>query len=118
MDFCKYGEDKEERLGKKQAENILSVLRYEINLEQKLMIFNRHLVDQNSFIDSSKIGIQGANYGGFITGRVLEKDALSFNPLISCAIMESPLVDWKNYGNINVLQKCIHASFCYRRFLC
>ena len=92
----------EEQLGSKQADALLSVLRYEAQFFHELIIFDRYLVDQNSFIDSSKIGIQGAHYGGFLIGRVLEKDAMSSNPLISCAIMQNPIVEWRNYGTLHV----------------
>ena len=58
----------------------------------------RHLVEKFSFVDSSKIGVQGVRYGGFISGLLLAKDALSRNPIIKCAITQSPIVDWKSYG--------------------
>ena len=94
----------EEQLGSKQADALLSVLRYEAQFLHELIILDRYLVDQNSFIDSSKIGIQGAHYGGFLIGRVLEKDAMSSNPLISCAIMQNPIVEWRNYGTLHVVK--------------
>ena len=50
-------------------------------------------------MDSSKVGIRGSQYGGFISGLLLAKDAQSQSPIIKCAITQSPIVDWKNYGN-------------------
>ena len=59
-----------------------------------------------SFVDSSKIGIHGTRYGGFISGLLLAKDAQSGAPIIKSAITESPIVDWKNYGNFNNPNVC------------
>lgn len=79
----KFSESDTKQLGKRQVEDTYLVL--------------RHLVETFSFVDSSKIGIHGTRYGGFISGLLLAKDAQSESPIIKCAITESPIVDWKNY---------------------
>jgi len=78
-----FAESDTKQLGKRQVEDTYLILRY--------------LVDEFSFIDSSKIGVHGTRYGGFISGLLLAKDAQSRSPIIKCAITQSPIVDWKNY---------------------
>jgi len=78
-----FAESDAKQLGKRQVEDLYLVL--------------RHLVEKFSFVDTSKIGIHGVRYGGFIAGLLLAKDALSRNPIIKCAITQSPIVEWKSY---------------------
>ncbi len=49
-----------------------------------------------SFIDSTKIGITGGSYGGYVTALAMTKDADYFN----YGIAEYGVMDWKLYDNV------------------
>lgn len=74
---------KKRPLGQIEVEDILYVLRY--------------LSENLHYVDSSKVGVYGTDYGGFLAGMVLAKDAKHQQPLINCAISISPVADWMQY---------------------
>eukprot|EP00339_Tiarina_fusa_P014680 CAMPEP_0116998496 /NCGR_PEP_ID=MMETSP0472-20121206/1547_1 /TAXON_ID=693140 ORGANISM="Tiarina fusus, Strain LIS" /NCGR_SAMPLE_ID=MMETSP0472 /ASSEMBLY_ACC=CAM_ASM_000603 /LENGTH=216 /DNA_ID=CAMNT_0004697665 /DNA_START=315 /DNA_END=962 /DNA_ORIENTATION=- len=48
------------------------------------------------YIDSSRIGIWGWSYGGYMSSRIISAG----NPIVKAAISVSPVTDWKFYDNI------------------
>lgn len=57
------------------------------------------LISLYSFIDASKVGIWGWSYGGFLTTRILEKDADQSN-IFKCGIAVAPVSNWIYYDSI------------------
>jgi len=78
-----FEESDKSQLGKRQVEDTYHII--------------KHLTEKLSYVDTSKVGLLGSHYGGFIAGLLLAKDAQSPSPIINCAITQSPIVDWKNY---------------------
>ncbi len=71
------------QLGKKEAEDQLSVAKY---------------MQQMSDVDSRHIGMIGWSYGGYQTIRTMcEQD--SQNPLICCGVAIAPVTDWSLYDS-------------------
>ena len=68
-------------LGKKEAEDHLSVARY---------------IQTLPYVDGSRIAMAGWSYGGYQTIRTMcEQDAT--NPLVRCGIAIAPVTDWRLY---------------------
>lgn len=56
----------------------------------------QQLIAANSFIDESKVGIQGWSYGGFLTAKVIEADSGVFTRALAVA----PVSDWRFYDSM------------------
>ncbi|KAJ3308689.1 hypothetical protein HDV04_000976 [Boothiomyces sp. JEL0838] len=56
----------------------------------------KYLADTYSFIDSSRIGIWGWSFGGFLTSKTIEQDSTIF----SLGMAVAPVTDWKLYDSI------------------
>ena len=59
---------------------------------------SRYLATQLEYVDGSKVALHGAGIGGWISGSLLAMDSEESSPVLSCVILQSPIVDWKNYG--------------------
>lgn len=69
------------QLGKLETEDVIAAGKY---------------MQQQSYVDASRIGIQGWSYGGFMTALAMTKGADVFKMGISVA----PVTNWRNYDNI------------------
>lgn len=69
------------QLGKLETEDIIAAGKY---------------MQQQPYVDASRIGIQGWSYGGFMTALAMTKGADVFKMGISVA----PVTNWRNYDNI------------------
>jgi dipeptidyl aminopeptidase/acylaminoacyl peptidase len=58
----------------------------------------RYLVKELKFVDRSKVGVVGEGLGGYTAGMVMAEDLESSQPLTKCALLISPVVDWRSYG--------------------
>ena len=54
------------------------------------------LIAANSFIDATKVGIQGWSYGGFLSAKVVEADSGVFTR----ALVVAPVSDWRFYDSM------------------
>lgn len=54
------------------------------------------LIAANSFIDATKVGIQGWSYGGFLSAKVVEADSGVF----TSALVVAPVSDWRFYDSM------------------
>uniref|UniRef100_A0A671YEJ8 Inactive dipeptidyl peptidase 10-like n=1 Tax=Sparus aurata TaxID=8175 RepID=A0A671YEJ8_SPAAU len=57
------------------------------------------------FVDRTRVGVFGEDYGGFLTLMMLK----STEKLIRCAAAQAPVIDWTMYGEI-FLSFCLQAS--------
>jgi dipeptidyl aminopeptidase/acylaminoacyl peptidase len=55
-------------------------------------------VKELKFVDRSKVGVVGEGLGGYTAGMVMAEDLESSQPLTKCALLISPVVDWRSYG--------------------
>ena len=55
----------------------------------------RHIVDNVTFIDSSRVAVWGWSYGGYMAARMLAEDEAQ---ILSCAVSVAPVVKWQLYG--------------------
>ncbi|XP_054479725.1 inactive dipeptidyl peptidase 10-like isoform X2 [Anoplopoma fimbria] len=69
------------RLGSVDADDQLAALEYLVNLP---------------FIDHSRVGVFGEDYGGFLTLTMLK----STEKLIRCAAAQAPITDWSMYASV------------------
>lgn len=69
------------QLGKLETEDLIAAGKY---------------MQQQSYVDPARIGIQGWSYGGFMTALAMTKGADVFKMGISVA----PVTNWRNYDNI------------------
>jgi dipeptidyl aminopeptidase/acylaminoacyl peptidase len=58
----------------------------------------RYLVHELKFVDRSKVGLVGERLGGYTAGMLLAGDMDSGHNVTKCAILISPIVDWRSYG--------------------
>ncbi|KAK7983615.1 hypothetical protein PG989_011017 [Apiospora arundinis] len=56
----------------------------------------QQLAESRSYIDSSKIGIEGWSFGGYLSAKVIEADSGVF----SHALMVAPVSDWRFYDSM------------------
>ena len=45
------------------------------------------------YIDSSRLGVLGTNYGAFLAGMVVGQTKLGM-----CGVLTSPVVNWRHHG--------------------
>jgi dipeptidyl-peptidase-4 len=69
------------QLGKLETEDLIAVARQ---------------LQKESYVDPTRIGIQGWSYGGFMTSLAMTKGAAIFKAGIAVA----PVTNWRNYDNI------------------
>lgn len=67
-------------------------------------MFNRFLQENLSYVDSTKTGIWGWSYGGYVAGMVLAKDN---NKVFKYALSVAPITDWIYYG----ITSCVRLRF-------
>ncbi len=53
------------------------------------------LIENHPYVDSTRIGMSGYSYGGFLTAY-----ALTHSKLFACGIAGGPVTDWHNYDSI------------------
>ena len=53
----------------------------------------RYVISTLSFIDSSRLGVLGTNYGAFLAGMVVGQTKLGM-----CGVLTSPVVNWRHHG--------------------
>ena len=58
----------------------------------------RYLATQLKYVDGGKVAVHGTGIGGWISGSLLAMDSEDSSPVISCVILQSPIVDWEKYG--------------------
>lgn len=56
----------------------------------------QELVKKHSYLDSSKVGIWGWSYGGYVSGMSIMRD----NNIFKCATSVAPVTDWTLYDTI------------------
>jgi len=66
------------------------------DLEAQDQIWAAKQLAKNKWVDSSKIGIWGWSYGGYLTAKVVEKN----DPIISLGIATAPVSDWRFYDTM------------------
>ncbi len=59
---------------------------------------SRYLVSELKFVDRTKVGVVGEGVGGYTAGMVMADDMESAQSITKCAILISPVVDWRSYG--------------------
>ena len=70
-----------------------------------MLYSSRFLTTELKYVDSSKVALHGAGLGGWISGSLLALDREQSEPMVSCAILQSPIVDWSSYSKNQVSQK-------------
>jgi hypothetical protein len=55
-------------------------------------------VSELKFVDRTKVGVVGEGVGGYTAGMVMADDMESAQSITKCAILISPVVDWRSYG--------------------
>ena len=58
----------------------------------------RFLTKELKYVDSSKVALHGTGIGGWISGSLLALDNEQPEPVISCVILQSPIVQWSSYS--------------------
>ena len=64
----------------------------------KLCFFRYLLSQYDSFIDRSRIGVNGVSYGGYVAGMMLSETSANHSSLLKCGVAVCPVVDWRYYG--------------------
>ena len=62
------------------------------------MLCSRFLTSQLKYVDASKVALHGTGLGGWISGSLLALDNEQPDPVVSCVILQSPIVDWSSYS--------------------
>ena len=63
----------------------------------------RELATSLEYVDPDKVAVYGSQDGGWMAGNILVKDHLSSSPVIHCAILQSPIADWRQHGKNIIL---------------
>lgn len=66
------------------------------DLEAQDQVWAAKELAKNSWVDSSKIGIWGWSYGGYLTAKVVELG----DPIISLGLATAPVSDWRFYDSM------------------
>ena len=77
----------------------------------KLCFFRYLLSQYDSFIDRSRIGVNGVSYGGYVAGMMLSETSANHSSLLKCGVAVCPVVDWRYYGICWVLNYLDQASY-------
>ena len=66
-------------------------------------------------IDRDKVGVMGAEYGGYLALKLVTDLRTAGDIIISCAIIQSPITNWRHYGElfhtIDMINPLLHCRF-------
>ena len=65
---------------------------------------SRYLTTELKYVDSSKVALHGTGIGGWISGSLLALDNEQPDPVLSCVILQSPIVDWSSYSKKHAIK--------------
>ena len=55
-------------------------------------------------IDTDRVGVMGAEYGGYLALKLVT-DVRTAGDMVSCAIIQSPVTNWRQYGrHLNTIE--------------
>ena len=57
-------------------------------------------VKDHDFVDKEKVAIWGWSYGGYLTSKVVERQALMKRKVFSVAVAVAPVIDWMYYDTV------------------
>ena len=68
---------------------------------------HRYVIDTHPYIDSTRVGIMGTNYGASLASLVVGQSKLAM-----CGVITSPVVQWRHHGKECNSSKSTHIILC------
>lgn len=72
------------------------------------LFYFRYLLDTESYLDETRVGIWGWGFGGYVTAMVLSTQ----QDIFKCGISVSPISDWLYYSKYEIKTKKNCFFFC------